>query len=628
MNRAIDYTTLVETVLGPVPDDQLGIIMPHEHFPVYRNWEGTEPPEGYREKLDQMQTASMRDAASYGVRTLVEVTPPGLGRLVPMMQRLSRATGMHVVPSTGFYVEAHHPEWAKKSSEQELTGFFIRELTEGMTGVSTKAWMIKIAARHELSAQDSKVFRAAAAASRATGAAITTHSCSAVQAHFDFLVEAGADPARLYLGHADFGPEDNREQLHVARNGGHLIFTCWGIHHFVNQDLLRNRVVSLVEAGFQDAVLLSIDYALELGTERMFLMSTEYECPHRTPGFLFRYALPRLRERGITEELIRHFLVDNPRAMLRRPEGKAVLAGSAAKRAGVIEIRSGLEHRSFSAEIEADALAVANNYLAGWPYTRPLDAKLVAQWKALPRFQPDNMWIAYRDGRPRAFLHGEREGEAIYIHLLALMPGAAEECAWLLGEMEAHARGQGIRKLIGPHYRANAFYGAYVLGCEPYHPHWAIEGTEAWVRAGFRISHPAVLMVRSPAAPAAAGTAPPEYTIEECPARSEFAARAFGFRALFEGKELAHCYARLYPELKDRSGLPVGQLGHVGTDPAHQGKGLAKVMSRMCLARLREWGGGDCLIATGLDNHAALRAYEKTGFERRYNINEWSKDIG
>lgn len=326
--------TLVETVLGPVPDDRLGIIMPHEHFPVYRNWEKTEPPEGYREKLEQLQAASIRDAATYGVRTLVEVTPPGLGRLVPMMQRLSRGTGLHVVSSTGFYVEAHHPEWAKKSSEQELTDFFIRELTESMTGVSARAWMIKIAAGAELSDQDRKVFRAAAAASIETGAAITTHSCGAIREHFDFLVKAGADPARLYLGHADFGPEDNREQLHVARNGGHLIFTCWGIHHFVNQDLLCNRVVSLVEAGCRDAVLLSIDYAIELGMERMYLKSTEYECANRTPGFLFRYALPRLRERGITEELIHHFLVENPRTMLRRPEGKAVLAGGGAEAGG------------------------------------------------------------------------------------------------------------------------------------------------------------------------------------------------------------------------------------------------------------------------------------------------------
>ncbi len=620
-------TTLVETVLGPVPDDHLGIIMPHEHFPVYRNWEGIEPPDGYREKLEQMQAAAMRDAATFGVRTLVEVTPRGLGRLVPMMQRLSRSTGMHVVPSTGFYTETNHPEWAKKSSEQELAAFFIRELTEGLDGVFAKAWMIKIASNSaELSAQDRKVFRAAAAASRATGAAITTHSCGAVQAHFDFLVKAGADPDRLYLGHADFGPEDNREQLHVARNGGHLIFTCWGIHHFVDQDVLRNRVVSLVEAGFEDAVLLSIDYALELHENRMFLMSTEYECAHRTPGFLFRYALPRLRERGITDNLIHHFLVENTRAMLRRPTGKALLAASAPQREAMA-IRSGLERRPFSEQTEADALTVANNSLTGWPYTRAIDAHLVEYWKGLPQFQPDHLWIAYRDGHPRAFLHGEREGESLYIHLLALMPGAVEEGVWLLGEMEAHARRQGITRLVGPHYRASAFYGAYVLGCEPYHPHWAIDGTEAWVRAGFRISHPAVLMVRKLAAPVTVNAVQPDYEIEESPAREEFDARTFGFHAVFHGETVAHCYARLYPNLLDRGGLPVGQIGYVGTADAHQGKGLATVMTRMCLARLRDWGAGECLIATGLDNYAALRAYEKAGFERRYNLNEWSKAL-
>ncbi len=620
-----EAVTLVETVLGPVTDDQLGIIMPHEHFPVRRHSEDTEPLEGYRETVGRMQAVAIRDAASYGVRTMVEVTPIGVGRLVPMMQRISRDTGMQVVASTGFYVGGNRPKWVTERSAEELADLFIRELTEGMQGVSAKAWMIKIGAGGGLTDEDRKVFQAAALASIETGAAITTHTCSAIREHFDFLVKAGADPARLYIGHADFGPDDSREQLHVARHGGHLIFTCWGIQHFVDQDVLANRVCTLVDAGFSDAVLMSVDYSIEVDNDRMKLISMEYECHRRTPGFLFRYALPRLRARGIPDELIHLFTVENPRRMLRRPAGKAVEVKAEAKRPVAIGIRSGLEHRAFSDATEADALEVANGYLAAWPCTRSLDASLLIYWKTLPRFQPEKMWIAYRDGRPCAFLHGERDGEALYIHLLAVAPGAATEAAWLLGEMEAYARRQSVKRLIGPHYRGNAFYGSYVLGCEPYHPHWAIDGTEAWVRAGFRISHPAVIMVRELAVPVIVDAVPPGYVIEECPGRTEYAAKAFGFHALFGEHEVAHCYARLYPDLKTPSGLPVGQIGHVGTDEAHQGKGLAKVMNQMCLARLREWGGGDCLIATGLDNFAALRAYEKAGFQRRYNINEWSK---
>ena len=147
------------------------------------------------------------------------------------------------------------------------------------------------------------------------------------------------------------------------------------------------------------------------------------------------------------------------------------------------------------------------------------------------------------------------------------------------------------------------------------------------MRAGFRISHPAVLMVCDLTAPIFVAMAHPDYDIMACPAGDEFDAHSCGFHAVFHGETVAHCYARLYPDLKDHGGLPVGQIGHVGTDDAHQGKGLATHMTRLCLAQLRARGVGECLIATGLDNYAALRAYEKAGFERRYNLNEWSKDV-
>jgi ribosomal protein S18 acetylase RimI-like enzyme len=54
---------------------------------------------------------------------------------------------------------------------------------------------------------------------------------------------------------------------------------------------------------------------------------------------------------------------------------------------------------------------------------------------------------------------------------------------------------------------------------------------------------------------------------------------------------------------------------------------LARIMSQMCLRDLQAMGASEVLIATGLDNQPALRAYEKAGFKRRYNINEWSKSL-
>ncbi len=292
------------------------------------------------------------------------------------------------------------------------------------------------------------------------------------------------------------------------------------------------------------------------------------------------------------------------------------------------EGESRLAIEPFSAETERDAMSIINAYVTGWPYSRPVDSDLVAHWKTLGAiYQPANILVVYRDGAPRALLHGERDGKQHNIHLLAMFPGAVSEGVWLLKEVEKECRREGVERLSGPFHRSGLFYGGYVCGREPYHPHWATDATDAYVRAGFRISHPAVIMITDLGRTIESEKAPGGYEILEGGAEPEFKARVFRYLAQHEGKEVATSVARLYPDLKAPGGGTVGQIGFVGTIDAHRGKGLARILVKHCLERLKEWGASEALIATGFDNHPALKAYEKAGFQRRYNINEWSKKL-
>ena len=128
-----------------------------------------------------------------------------------------------------------------------------------------------------------------------------------------------------------------------------------------------------------------------------------------------------------------------------------------------------------------DAVSVINAYLDVWPYARPLGHGLVTYWQSLASFQPEHFWVAYRDGIAQACLHGEVVAAQglMHIHLLALRPGAMEMAIALLVKAEETARAQGLKQLVGPGWAAVRFYGGYVLGNEPYHPHWAVEATEA-----------------------------------------------------------------------------------------------------------------------------------------------------
>ena len=312
---------------------------------------------------------------------------------------------------------------------------------------------------------------------------------------------------------------------------------------------------------------------------------------------------------------------DASRRTLRRGQscGRRVAAGIAA---GATD----LELAAFTDERAPDVVRLVNATIEGWPYCRPIDAELVAHWKTLGgAYQPANMLLAYCGGTARAFLHGERYGATHGIRFLALTPGAIAEGLRLVGEVERRAWAERVERIIGPTCNSGTFYAGYVLGLEPYHPHWAVDGTEVFVRAGFSITQNECILVAEPGTATPPGRPPAGYEIIEAQTPPEFLARPFKYAAVFDGKEVATCAARLYPKLMSPSGGPIGQVGYVGTDKAHRGKGLATLMTEMCLKRLFEWGAGEALISTGLDNPAALRAYEKAGFRRRHSVTEWTK---
>jgi GNAT superfamily N-acetyltransferase len=283
-----------------------------------------------------------------------------------------------------------------------------------------------------------------------------------------------------------------------------------------------------------------------------------------------------------------------------------------------------VEVRTFGPDAEGDIIRVVNAYIADWPYSRPVSPEVIAHWKTMgDAFQPDHLLIAYRNGEARAFLHGEKTDECFDVHILAVVPAAVDEAAQLLREVEVLARSAGSSRLVGPTWRAYRFYNGYVLGHEPYHPHWERDATDAFVRSGWRLSHASVLMSADLSREVTMEPPPEGYVLAEAKPPWEFAARMFRFAATSGGREVATCTGRLFAELEG----PVGQLGFVGTDETHRGRGLARRLVGMSLRKLREWGAAECILATGLDNVPALRAYENAGFDRRYNLNEWSKDL-
>ncbi len=190
---------------------------------------------------------------------------------------------------------------------------------------------------------------------------------------------------------------------------------------------------------------------------------------------------------------------------------------------------------------------------------------------------------------------------------------------------EKYVRNAGCKQIAGPCWRAAAFYGGYILGNEPYHPHWATDATNAYLRSGFGVSHQALLL-RNLLEKVTLDPVHDMYELVEVSPSPEVDAVTFGYHAMYNSEKAAHCYARWYPNLLSPGGGMTGQIGHVTTDSAHRSKGLARTMVQRSLERMKEAGVSDVLIATGLANIPALKCYERAGFQRCSYIMEWSKE--
>ena len=285
-----------------------------------------------------------------------------------------------------------------------------------------------------------------------------------------------------------------------------------------------------------------------------------------------------------------------------------------------------IEH--LSNESKSDFIRVVNKSVSRWSYVRRIDEELLRHWQTSISYQPENILVLYEGGQSVAVLHGEirKEGRAI-VHLLATLPGEVEGAIRLLERFESRARENGSTGLIGPHHVTKKFYGGFILGAEPYHPHWAVEATEAYTSAGWMVNQTAVLMIRGLADAIDLEAHPGGYEVVEATPEDEYSADVFGFHASREGERAALCYARWYPHLFDPTGGSVGQIGNVRTEEGHRSRGLARTLVKRCLEKLQGFGASRVLIATGFDNAPALRAYERAGFQRRHFLFVWEKNF-
>ena len=297
----------VVTVRGPLPADQLGITLPHEHVFIDLLREYRSNGLLSDEALADLELTAFRDA---GGRTIVDCTSEGLGRDPLALRRVSEATGVQIVMGSGFYRRAYFDEaLLDRMSVDALADRIVRDLTVGVGDTGIRAGIIgEIGCDRYLSALEERVFRAAARAHRATGVTITTHAARWPVGHaqLDLLEEEGVDPGRVIVGHCDMVP-DPGYHLSLARRGAFVQFdTIQGTNDWETQRRI-DWIRVLMDAGHERQLLLSHDVCL-----------TTDLAINGGPGYAYLLTgfRPRLVEAGIPALLVDALVTDNPRRAL------------------------------------------------------------------------------------------------------------------------------------------------------------------------------------------------------------------------------------------------------------------------------------------------------------------------
>ncbi len=347
----------VQTVHGPIDAAELGGTMSHVHLTIdilcwhmpYENAPDREVAGGdptletlgrarrnglaWQRNLVQddleLTIREVREYARAGGRTLVNMDLPGMGRDVDRLRRIADATGLQIVASTGYYIQACHPPEVADASVERLTERMVRELSEGIDGTSVRAGNIGEIGLSGLPEQpflpqEEKVLRAAARAQRATGASLTVHPNAHLLVwgekpvdhwglYCDILEEEGADLGRCYASHLGIFPGTATAERLLERGMGFVSYD-----HFGHEELCEGigpgrgftpdreevaQVMTLLAQGRADRILL----ACEIGWKTCYKAFGGWGYGH-----VYENILPWLRACGASDDQIEQMMVRNP----------------------------------------------------------------------------------------------------------------------------------------------------------------------------------------------------------------------------------------------------------------------------------------------------------------------------
>jgi phosphotriesterase-related protein len=346
------------TVLGPIPGEQLGVTLMHEHLLIDVSYKWQPPAEvtlralaeqpitlanlGYLRRnigalkanfrLDDVELA-VSEALAFkgeGGASIVDVSPRGIGRDPRALRAIAARSGLNVLTNTGFYLARSHPPHVAGASVDALADDMVREIRDGIGDSGIRPGIIgeiglgepMYVVGHtgdEMHPDEQKVLRAAGRAQHATGLPITLHIYNyrpnrLAHLALDVLESEGVPLDRVVVGHLDTRI-DVDYATSVAERGAYAEFDTFGIEAYMDSSLSEYprdteriaALVEMVERGYLERLLVSHDVC----TKMQLVAYGGWGYAH-----LSRHIEPRLRKAGVSTEQLETIRIRNPRRLL------------------------------------------------------------------------------------------------------------------------------------------------------------------------------------------------------------------------------------------------------------------------------------------------------------------------
>jgi phosphotriesterase-related protein len=338
----------VATVFGPVPSEQLGVTLMHEHLLLDAShwWHPAEEGDtegkaishspftaGYLHRLrhdpflslDNTQLDDEHVAAeelarvrAAGGRTVIDPTCRGIGRDPAALRRIAERAGVQVVMGAGYYLEAAHPAAVRGMSVADVAAEIERDVLEGVDANGVRAGIIgEIGVSKDFTAAEEKVLRGAARAQARTGVPLAVHLPGWERLGgrvLDLVAAEGGILEATVLCHMNPSLGDLAYQIGLAERGAWLEYDMLGMDYFFADQRAQSpcdeenarAIRALAGTGHAGRLLLSGDVFLKM----MLVRNGGFGYAHVLANFV-----PRLRRHGLGAEVIDQLLVTNPRML-------------------------------------------------------------------------------------------------------------------------------------------------------------------------------------------------------------------------------------------------------------------------------------------------------------------------